>query len=130
MTNMNDIHDAIEAADEEFMRIFSLGDAAGIAALYTEKGQFLLSNSDFITGREAIQATFQALMDSGVKAIKLEALEVEEYGDTATEVGKYTLEGDGGQVLDKGKFIVIWKQEEGQWKLHRDIINSSMAAPE
>ncbi len=93
MTNMNDIHDAIEAADEEFMRIFSLGDAAGIAALYTEKGQFLLSNSDFITGREAIQATFQALMDSGVKAIKLEALEVEEYGDTATEVGKYTLEG-------------------------------------
>ena len=28
--------------------------------------------------------------------------------------------------MDSGKFIVIWKQEGGQWKLHRDIWNSSM----
>lgn len=69
-------------------------------------------------------------MDMGIKAIKLEAIEVEGYGDTASEVGRYTLEGEGGQVLDKGKFIVIWKQEAGQWKLHRDIINTSMPAPE
>jgi len=130
MASMSDIHDAIKAADDEFERIFRQGDAAGIAALYTEKGQFLLPNSDFVTGREAIQTTFQALMDSGVKAVKLEALEVEGYGDTATEVGKYVLEDGSGLVLDKGKFVVIWKQEAGQWKLHRDIINSSMAAPQ
>jgi len=38
-------------------------------------------------------------------------------------------QADRGYVLDKGKYIVIWKQEEGQWKLHRDIFNSSMPAP-
>jgi hypothetical protein len=32
-------------------------------------------------------------------------------------------------VLDEGKYIVIWKQVEGQWKLHRDILNSSRPAP-
>jgi uncharacterized protein (TIGR02246 family) len=130
MINTSDIYDAIVAADETFMRIFSQCDAAGIAALYTENGQFLPPNGDFVKGSQAIQTTFQALMDSGIKAIKLEALEVEAYGETASEVGKYTLEGEGGQVLDKGKFIVIWKQEAGQWKLHRDIINTSMPAPE
>ncbi len=31
-------------------------------------------------------------------------------------------------ALDAGKFIVVWKQEAGQWKLHRDIFNSSMPA--
>jgi len=128
MTNSTDIHDAIVAADQTFMTIFSRGDAAGLAALYTENGQFLPPNSDFVTGTQAIQATFQAFMDMGIKAIKLETIEVEGYGDTASEVGKYTLEGEGGQVLDQGKFIVIWKQEAGQWKLHRDIINSSMPA--
>lgn len=130
MTNSSEVYDAIVAADAEFTRIFSLGDAAGIADLYTEDGQFLLPNSDFVKGRQAIQSTFQALMDSGIKTVKLEALEVEGYGDTAFEVGRYILEGEGGQVLDKGKFVVIWKQEAGQWKLHRDIINSSLPAPE
>ncbi len=67
-------------------------------------------------------------MDMGIKAIKLETIEVEGYGDTASEVGRYILESGDGQVLDQGKFIVIWKQEAGQWKLHRDIINSSMPA--
>jgi ketosteroid isomerase-like protein len=33
------------------------------------------------------------------------------------------------RALDKGKYIVIWKQEDGQWKLHRDIFNSSMPPP-
>ncbi len=128
MTNSTDVHDAIVAADETFMTTFSRGDAAGIAALYTENGQFLPPNSDFVTGKQAIQATFQAFMDMGIKAIKLETIEVEGYGDTASEVGRYTLEGEGGQVLDHGKFIVIWKREAGQWKLHRDIINTSMPA--
>ena len=130
MNSTTDVHAAIVAANETFMNIFSQGDAAGIAALYTENGQFLPPNSDFVTGKQEIQATFQAFMDMGIKAIKLETIEVEGYGDTASEVGRYTLEGEGGQVLDQGKFIVIWKQKAGQWKLHRDIINTSMPASE
>jgi uncharacterized protein (TIGR02246 family) len=130
MTNTTEVYETIVAADKTFMDTFAQGDAAGIAALYTENGQFLPPNGDFVSGQHAIQTTFQALMDSGIKSIKLDTLEVESYGDTASEVGKYTLEGEGGQVLDKGKFIVIWKQEAGQWKLHRDIINTSMPASE
>ena len=130
MVSSTDIHDAIVAADQTFMTTFGRGDAAGLAALYTENGQFLPPNSDFVTGKQAIQATFQAFMDMGIKAIKLETIEVEGYGDTASEVGRYTLEGEGGQVLDQGKFIVIWKHKAGQWKLHRDIINTSMPASE
>lgn len=129
-TNQTDVYDAIVAADETFMTTFSRGDSAGMAALYTENGQFLPPNSDFVTGKQAIQAIFQAFMDMGVKAIKLETIEVEGYGDTASEVGKYILEDEGGQVPDRGKFIVIWKQEAGQWKVHRDIINTSMPSSE
>ena len=128
MAIFTDVHDAIVAANRIFMATFSRGDAAGIAALYTENGQFLPPNSDFVTGKQAIQTTFQAYMDKGIKAIKIETIEVEGYGDTASEVGRYTLEGEGGQVLGRGKFVVIWKQEAGQWKLHRDIINTSMPA--
>ncbi|MFC1525825.1 YybH family protein [Candidatus Latescibacterota bacterium] len=124
-----EIREAIVAADRVFSDTYRRGDAAGMGSLYTESGQLMPPNSDFVTGREGIQAAFQSFMDMGVKEIKLEALEVEGYGDTATEVGKYTLEAEAGSVIDQGKYIVIWKQEAGAWQLHRDIFNSSMPAP-
>ncbi len=125
-----EVRDAIAAANEEFMAAFNGGDAAGVAALYTENGQILPPNSPFVTGTQAIQGFWQAVMDMGIKEAKLEIVETEGHGDTATEVSKFTLYGEGGQVLDKGKYIIIWKQENGQWKLHRDIFNSSIPAPE
>ena len=128
-SSSTEIRDAIVAADERFTAAFGKGDAAGVAALYTESGQMLPPNSDFVTGKQAIQAFWQVVMDMGIKAAKLETVEVEGHGDTAIEVGKFALEGDEGQVLDAGKYIVIWKGEDGQWKLHRDIFNSSMPTP-
>ena len=130
MTQSSNLQAAIEAADQLFVRTFNQGDAAGVASLYTKDARFMPPNADFISGREAIQAVFQAFMDSGVKAVELECLEVEGYGDTASEVGRYTLQSQDGQVLDKGKFLVIWKNVDGQWKLHRDMINTSVPAPQ
>jgi ketosteroid isomerase-like protein len=65
------------------------------------------------------------VIDSGVDQAKLNILEAEDYGDTATSTGEYILLGKSMQ-LDKGKYIVIWKQQEGQWKLHRDIWTTSL----
>lgn len=55
--------------------------------------------------------------------------ELEEHVDTAIEVGQYTLSG-GGQVMDRGTYLVTWKREDGQWKLHRDIWNTSVPPEE
>ena len=124
------IRAAIAAPIEHFMAAFSRSDAAGAAAVYTDDGQVLPPNSDVVSGKQAIQRLWQGAMDMGIKAVKLETVEVEGYGNTAYEVGTFTLQGAAGQVIDAGKYVVIWKQEGGQWKLHRDIWNSSRPAPE
>jgi len=129
MTRSTGIRDAIAAANEGFMAAFNGGDAAGVAALYTEGAQLLPPNADVTAGREAIQAFWQGAMDMGIQSAQLEIVEVESHGDMAIEVSKYTLCGESGQVLDKGKYIVIWKRKSGHWKLHRDIFNSSMPTP-
>ena len=128
-SSSKEVRDAIVAASRGFVAAFDKGDAAGVAALYAEEGQILPPNAGFMKGREAIQAFWQGAMDMGIASAKLETLEVEGHGDTAIEVGKYKLHAQDGQELDAGKFIVIWKQEGGQWKLHRDIFNSSKPAP-
>jgi len=123
------IQEAIAAANDKFMALFKQGDAAGLSTLYTEDGQFLAPNSGVVTGRPAIQAAVQSIMDTGVKAAKLETTELESHGGIVNEVGRFEMYNKSGQVLDKGKYIVIWKQEQEQWKLHRDIFNSSMPKP-
>jgi uncharacterized protein (TIGR02246 family) len=122
------IREALKAANERFMAAFGRGDAAGLAALYTEDGQVLPPNSQVVEGHDAVQGFWQAVMDMGIKGARLETVEAEGHGDTAVEVGRFELLGEGEQVLDRGKYVVIWKRDGGEWKLHRDIFNSSQPA--
>ena len=120
---------AVEAGVKQFMAAFNRADAAGLAAMYTANAQVFPPNSDIVTGREAIQKLWQGVMDSGIKGLTIATLEVQGSGDMGYEVGKYTLMGEGGKVLDTGKYIIIFKRENGQWKLHRDIWNTSKPPP-
>ncbi|MGK7898330.1 MAG: DUF4440 domain-containing protein [Xenococcus sp. (in: cyanobacteria)] len=129
MTVTTEIRDGIAAANSNFMNTFNRGDGAGMGGLYTENGQLLPPNSEIVTGHSAISTFWQGAMDMGIKTAKLETVELEGVGDAAFEVGKYTLSGEGDKVIDTGKFIVIWRREGGNWKLHRDIWNSSTLAP-
>jgi ketosteroid isomerase-like protein len=115
----------IEAANRQFMEAFRRGDAASVAQLYTERAKLLPANSDFVVGATEIQRFWQGAMDLGLKEAVLETLEVESYGDTAHEVGRYTLKAAGGELADRGKYLVIWKHEGSAWKLHRDIWTTS-----
>ena len=128
MSTPSPIRQAIVAANQQFMSAFGRGDAAGVAGLYTEDGQVLPPGSEPITGRPRIQAFWQGAMDMGVKAAKLETVEVAHHGDAVYEVGRYALEAAGGQLLDRGKYVVIWQRHGGDWKLHRDIWNTSRPA--
>jgi uncharacterized protein (TIGR02246 family) len=116
----------IAEANRRLEAAVAAGDAAAGAACYAEDGQFLVPNFEPLTGRSSIQGFFQSVLDTGIRTLELETLELEEHGDKAFEVGRYTLKADGGAVADRGKFIVIWKKVGGAWYLYRDIINTSV----
>ena len=120
---------AIEAANAKFSADFAKGDAKAVASHYSTTAWAFPPNGEITKGREAIEKLWKGAMDGGVKAVKLTVIDVEAHGDTAYEVGTYALAGEGGKALDNGKYVVVWKREGGQWKLHRDIWNTSMPAP-
>jgi uncharacterized protein (TIGR02246 family) len=120
----------IDATNRKLEAAIKAGDGAAAAACYTKQGQLLPTGSDIVTGTDAIAAFWQAGIDGGVKGVKLTTLEVESQRGTAQEVGTYeVLDGDGN-VIDHGKYVVIWKKRDDVWKLHRDIWNTSVAGAE
>ena len=122
----DDARSAIEAANQEFESSAGRGDGPGVAALYTARGQLLPAQSDFVSGTAAIGEFWQAVFDSGIEGVSLVTVELESYGNTAYEVGKFELNGANGQVVDHGKYVVVWKKEGASWRLHRDIWTSSV----
>jgi ketosteroid isomerase-like protein len=115
---------AIASAGRQFITALEKGDAKGMAALYTERAWLMPPNHDFVKGRAKIQSFWQGVIDSGIKSGSLKTLEIEEFGDTVVELGEYTLRGCKEEV-DKGKYVLTWKKEAGQWKMRRDCWNSS-----
>lgn len=122
-----DIQAAIEAANRAFMDAYGQGDAAGVAALYTEDGMLLPPQQGPVEGREPIRTFWAGAMESGPTAVILTTMEAERHGDTAYEVGNYVMTDENDKTMDTGKYIVIWKRVDGAWKLHRDIWNTSVA---
>jgi ketosteroid isomerase-like protein len=124
---MSELREEIMAANKRFMEAFKRGDPEAVAGAYTGGGRLLPPNSPQVEGPEGIREFWKQVMSLGIKSAELETLEVEGTGDGAWEQGRYTLRGAGG-VMDVGKYMVIWKREGGQWKLHRDIWNSNQKA--
>lgn len=118
----------IQATISDWMTAFSHDDAAGVAACYTEDAKLLPPNEGTVSGRQAIQAWFQAGIDAGLD-VRLEIQELEVYGATGYEVGKATVMGPDGQTIDDSKYIVIWKKVGDAWRMHRDIFNSNRPLP-
>jgi uncharacterized protein (TIGR02246 family) len=125
-----DVRASIEASNKRWEQAVSRSDAAGIASLYTGTAKLLPANSKVVSGQKAIREYWQGAIDSGFKGIKLTTVEAEAHGETAYEVGKYTVPGEGGKVVDTGDYVVIWKRANGQWKMHRDIWTTNTPAPQ
>ena len=127
-TTITEVRSSIDAGNRAFMQAFARADAEALSMLYTEDAQLLPANSDFVTGRDAIRRFWGGVMEMGIAKVALQSESVESCGDTAYEVGRYTLETAAGEAADTGKYVLIWKHQGGAWRAHRDIWTTSRPA--
>ena len=124
-------HDEIGRATQKFLRLFAANDARAIAACYPEDAQMLVANMQPIRGRAAIESVFKFTAGPG-HMLEFRAEELDVLGTTAVALGRYIRRRGDGSVFDDGKYMVVWKRIGEEWKIHRDMFNTSLprwAAP-
>ena len=128
MSTRDNLLDEITAANRRFMDAFRQDDFAGVAACYTEDAQLLIPHMEPVRGRAAIEAVFRSMGGQG-HTLEPTTLDLEGHGDAVVEMGHYARRGGGGETLDRGKYIVIWCRAGADWRMHYDMVSTSLPRP-
>ncbi len=124
-----DYNAALATTRDAFTRAFNASDTAALSALYTQDAEQMPPNAPAIRGAHEIAAgAAQMFSMMGKPQLTLTPETTEGAGDVAWETGTATINGtmNGKPVQDVSKYLVIVrKQPDGSWKLHREIWNSS-----
>lgn len=107
-------------------------DAA--VAFYAEDAIVQPAGAPLLRGRDAVRAMYGDVFGSGaVKAFETipTRLEVAASGDIGYEYGvnRFTLTTPDGDLLDVGKYLVVWKKVDGEWYAAVLSFNSDTPAP-
>lgn len=128
--DLDAVKKVIDSTNAVFGSMVSKGDSVGLASLYTSDAKFMMPNMPTTSGRSGVQTAWAGLFAAmGTPNLTLTANEVWGTEELITEVGSYTMTDKTGKEIDKGKYIDLWKMEDGKWKLHRDIFNSDNPPP-
>jgi len=119
----------IRALIGEWLDAVAAKDADRTAGFYTSDGVLMPQGVPAAIGTAAIATAWGGLY--GMKDFSLtfepSSITVAEAGDMAVDIGTYELSytGESGKVADRGKYVVVWKKVDGDWKAAADIFNSN-----
>ena len=91
--------------------------------IYTCDARILPPGAAMIEGRDNIKNFWrQTIAGLATQSATLDTVHAESLGDRVFEIGRADLHLAGGQSVSI-KYVVLWKEENGQWKWHVDIWN-------
>ncbi len=119
-------HEEIRATNRVFEEeVVGRRDFAALERVYTRNARLLPPGAPMVAGRAAVAGFWRGALDAlGVESLRLHTLTLDVLGDSAQEVGRAELAVKGGGAPVALKYVVLWKREDGGWRLDVDIWNA------
>ena len=118
---------AIRKANSDYVGAMKTGDAAAIAAPYTDDAVFVGIDGACTRGRAEIEKMYRARFErSGLaKSTRINSRRVVVDGNLAYESGSGEIGRlrEGKLSTDSARFLTVWqRQGDGQWKILRNVV--------
>ncbi len=115
----------IDSINTKISEQIAAGDSAKLASLYWPDAELLLDNSEVVKGKDILNAWGGAIR-MGVKEMTFSTTDITGSPAFIIETGNYEMKDATKSLLDRGKYVVVWENRKGEWKLYRDIGSTSM----
>lgn len=125
-----EVQSAVRGLTQDFATAFNTGNYDQAAALFTADGILMAPQREAAQGQKAIELILRRLGESGYQNLRMETIRVEESGDIALEIGRYTaaiLQANGTTVAERGKYVQAWRRL-GIWRMTANCWNSDLPA--
>ncbi|MBB4631065.1 YybH family protein [Sphingosinicella soli] len=129
MMDPNAVLADIAAERRRFAETLQNHDHAALPAFFTADTIVLPANKPLAQGRDAAVAFWTAGTSDPARRLRsmfdmVDSLFADGMVIEAGRAQVFLITAGGDQLIDRGKYIVVWKHEGGRWKRHRDIFNS------
>lgn len=125
--NLDAVRQEIATNNQAWGQALVQGDSAALVGLYHSEARIYPPNMVMMNSRTNLGGMVTAMKGTGLQSATLTTTDVVSGGDLVIETGTYEMR-NASQVMDRGKYMVVWKQDNGRWRIYRDIWNSDMPA--
>ena len=126
--DMAAVKTAIETSNTAFENSFRSGDTMALAGHYTKDAVIYPPEMEPVSTTD-VPGCFGGFKRWGIAEINLNTTAVSGDEDHVLELGTWEIFGADKNKLDNGKFMAIWKKEDGNWKISHDIWNTNNPIP-
>ncbi len=116
----------IKERSDKFTQAHITRDTAYLNNIFAKDANVYSPNSDIITGRDAIAAVNNEWVNYGIKEFTEETTSFYGNEDYLIDEGTFYLRYGEDNIIDKGKYINIWKKENDEWMMCSSIWNTSL----
>ena len=117
--------------NKKFSQMMLDNDLEGMLSYYSENPISMPSYQPALRSLDAMRESHKQQHEMGMKitAFELTATDVIVEGNIAIEIGTYTISmimPEMGEINDYGKYMNVWENQDGDWKLRADMWNTDM----
>jgi ketosteroid isomerase-like protein len=118
----------IEGNNLRFTQAHVTGDQALIDSMFTADAKSLPPGADPVVGRDAISKLTSDYLAYGVYEFTEETTDFYGNADLLIDQGNYRMVYGKDRVVETGKYLNVWQQEDGVWKIQTNIWNTNAPA--
>jgi len=110
-----------------FSKAYMNGNIDVLVNMYTEDGKIFPNNRQIMSGKTELKSYWALPEDVKILHHKVTPSEIHIENDIAYDYGYYegkTLTKEKKEVSWHGKYVIIWKKLNGEWKIYLDIWNN------
>jgi ketosteroid isomerase-like protein len=124
--NLNAVKVKILEKTNRFTEAHIIKDTAYLNNIFTEDAKVFPPNSEIVTGKKAISQINIDWVNYGIYEFREETTSFYGNEDYLIDEGTYYLRYGEENIIDKGKYITIWKNDNGEWKIQSNIWNTNL----
>ena len=117
--DMDRARESVDSLDKQFSEYFFNGDSIALYQMYAKGASF-----GSLRGEEILSAWGRQIRNSiknDTRNLIFTPIFLTTDNEFLFEVGKYESKDSKGNVKGDGKYLMVLKQEEGKWKIYRDM---------